>query len=78
MKCKAFLGYVVLPYYLVLRRVTKKRIIKKLAMMKYMALKGKVSLKTFRGALNSYLGILKHCKGYKIYQELIAIAKLKV
>ena len=45
-----FLGYVVLPYHKILRTKTKKRIFKK------------VSDKN----LQSYLGVLKHCDGYKL------------
>jgi len=45
-----FLGYVVLPYHKILRTKTKKRIFKK------------VSDKN----LQSYLGVLKHCNGYKL------------
>jgi len=50
-----FLGYVVLPYHKVLRTKTKRRIFKK------------VSDKN----LQSYLGVLKHCNGYKIKQSIM-------
>ncbi|KKT57173.1 MAG: Retron-type reverse transcriptase [Candidatus Giovannonibacteria bacterium GW2011_GWC2_44_9] len=45
-----FLGYVVLPYHRVLRTTTKRRMFKK------------INAKN----LQSYLGILKHCMGYKL------------
>lgn len=45
-----FLGYVVLPHYRVLRTRTKKRMLKRLNQKN----------------LPSYLGLLKHCKGYKL------------
>jgi retron-type reverse transcriptase len=50
-----FLGYVVLPYYIVLRTKTKKRMFKK------------ISEKNF----SSYVGLLSHCSGYKLKKELI-------
>ena len=49
-----FLGYVVRPYCITLRTKTKKRIL------------AKVSEKN----LASYLGVLKHCNGYKIQKIL--------
>jgi RNA-directed DNA polymerase len=53
-----FLGYVVFPYYKVLRTSTKKRILKKI--------KSNLTNETRQ----SYLGILSHCKGYKIAKLL--------
>ncbi|MEW5907964.1 MAG: reverse transcriptase domain-containing protein [Patescibacteria group bacterium] len=50
-----FLGYIVLPYHRVLRTKTKKRILKKI----------RNNPKNLQ-SINSYLGILKHCRGYKI------------
>ena len=50
-----FLGYVTLPHYLVLRTKTKQRIIKKINWQN----------------LDSYLGLLKHCKSYQFSQGLI-------
>jgi len=49
-----FLGYVTLPYYRVLRTKTKQRMLKK------------VNQKN----IQSYLGILKHCCGYKLERKL--------
>jgi RNA-directed DNA polymerase len=45
-----FLGYVVLPHYRVLRTKTKNRILRKID----------------EKSLPSYLGVLSHCRGYKI------------
>lgn len=53
-----FLGYVVLPHYKVLRTSTKQRILRKM--------KGEIS----ENSKQSYLGILSHCKGYKIAQKI--------
>jgi len=57
-----FLGYVVLPYYIVPRTKTKRRIFKKL--------KEKVGLENFNQSLQSYLGYLGHASSFKIAQEL--------
>jgi len=53
-----FLGYVVLPHYKILRTNTKKRILRRI--------KEDVSDAT----IQSYLGILSHCKGYKMAKLL--------
>ena len=55
-----FLGYVILPHYRVLRNKTKKRVL----------------VKVNSRNLLSYLGVLSHCRGYKISQEIKALATL--
>jgi retron-type reverse transcriptase len=50
-----FLGYVTLPYYRVLRTKTRKRMFKKIN----------------QNNLQSYLGVLSHCNGYKLRKKLI-------
>jgi len=57
-----FLGYIVLPYYILPRTKTKRRMFKKL--------KGKVSSENFNQSLQSYLGYLKHANSYKISQQI--------
>ncbi|MBF8249644.1 MAG: RNA-directed polymerase [Candidatus Levybacteria bacterium] len=57
-----FLGYVVLPYYIVPRTKTKRRIFKKL--------KEKVVLENFNQSMQSYLGYLGHANSFEITQEL--------
>ena len=57
-----FLGYVVLPYYIVPRTKTKRRIFKKL--------KEKIGSEKFNQSLQSYLGYLGHAKSFRITQEL--------
>ena len=65
-----FLGYVVLPHYRVLRTKTKKRILKKIQ-KKRESLESKIiSEESFNQGVQSYLGVLKHCKGWKIKQNL--------
>jgi RNA-directed DNA polymerase len=58
-----FLGYVVLPHALVLRTKTKNRILRKIM------LEEAIDEKFFR-RLDSYLGILKHCKSRSIKKEI--------
>ncbi|MEK7114768.1 MAG: reverse transcriptase/maturase family protein [Patescibacteria group bacterium] len=62
-----FLGYIVLPNYKLLRTKTKKRIFKKL-------LNNKIS----EQALQSYFGILKHCQGYKIKEQIKKIYNIEI
>jgi len=69
-----FLGYVVLPYYTVLRTKTKKRIFKKIRQRKLEFETGKISKGSFEQSLQSYLGILRHCEGYKIREKINKLA----
>ncbi|MDO8430637.1 MAG: reverse transcriptase domain-containing protein [Candidatus Taylorbacteria bacterium] len=69
-----FLGYVVLPDHVVLRTKTKERIIRKIIFLKEQLDKGFIIQETFDQTLQSYLGILKHCNGYKIQQEILDLA----
>ena len=55
-----FLGYVILPHYRVLRTKTKRRILSKVGSHN----------------LNSYLGVLSHCRGHKIKQKIRVICGL--
>lgn len=52
-----FLGYVTLPYYRVLRTKTKRRMFRRIN----------------NKNLQSYLGVLKHCNGYKAFKQIISI-----
>ena len=66
-----FLGYVVLPYYRVLRTKTKRRILKKIRKRRQDLQNNLISKESFNQSLQSYLGILKHCKGNKIKKEIL-------
>lgn len=65
-----FLGYVIFPKHIVLRTKTKRRISGKLKGKKYDLQNGLISKDVFNQSLQSYLGILKHCEGYKIKRKL--------
>lgn len=57
-----FLGYIVLPHYILPKTKTKKRLLKKL--------REKVGEENFDQSLQSYLGYLSHANSYKLTQKL--------
>lgn len=57
-----FLGYIILPYYILPRTKTKKRMFKKL--------REKLNSKNFDQSLQSYLGFLSHANSFKLKQNL--------
>lgn len=57
-----FLGYIILPHYILPRTKTKKRIFKNL--------KEKISTDNFNQSLQSYLGYLSHSDSFKLRQRL--------
>ena len=60
-----FLGYVSLSNHTVLRTRTKKRMLKRLAVLKRELESAKIEKDKAKQILNSYLGVLKHCRGNK-------------
>lgn len=65
-----FLGYVIFPHYRILRTRTKKRILKKIRKRYQESQAGLISKDSFNQSLQSYLGVLKHCQGYKIKKRI--------
>ena len=65
-----FLGYVILPHYIVLRTKTKRRILQKIKNLKGRLSRSKISKDHFDRATSSYKGMLTHCKGHKILQMI--------
>ncbi|MBI4836912.1 MAG: hypothetical protein HY813_00705 [Candidatus Portnoybacteria bacterium] len=61
-----FLGYVVFPYYRVLRTKTRRRMLRKIEKKYHDLQSSAISKKSFSQSLQSYIGVLKHCRGYKI------------
>ncbi|MCX6719371.1 MAG: hypothetical protein NTZ38_03295 [Candidatus Taylorbacteria bacterium] len=61
-----FLGYVSLPHYRILRTRTKNRMFRKIAESKKKLDIGSISRNTFNSVVNSYLGMLKHCKSERL------------
>lgn len=68
-----FLGCVNFSHHRVLRTKTKKRILKKILKNKEDFKLGLISKEFFNQSLNSYLGVLKHCSGYKIEKKIKSI-----
>lgn len=60
-----FLGYIVLPYTLVVRTKTKKRVSRKVRENIESYNMRKVSVETFSSTLTSYLGVFSHAKARK-------------
>lgn len=61
-----FLGYVILPYYIVLRTKTKRRMLKKIKEKRQLWLAGEMTTENYNQTLQSYFGLLKHCSGNKL------------
>lgn len=68
-----FLGYVVLPSYRVLRTKTKRRMLAKVHRKQEDWKRGLISELSFHQSAQSYLGILIHCKGYRIRKKVVAL-----
>ena len=65
-----WLGYVVLPHYRVLRIKTKRRVINKIKNRHNDLINNLMTPESFNQSLQSYFGVLKHCRGYKIRQGI--------
>lgn len=65
-----FLGFVVLPYRKVLRTKTKNRLLKNLYDLKTLFDKGVIEKEYLDQVVQSYLGILSHCKGENVTQQI--------
>ena len=71
-----FLGYVVLPHYRVLRTKTKRRILKKIGKKRRELRTNLISKESFDQSLQSYFGVLKHCKGHKIKKRILLLNEI--
>jgi retron-type reverse transcriptase len=65
-----FLGYVALPHRKVLRIKTKNRILQKIEKLRNDFGEGKISQEKLEQVIQSYLGMLKHCKGEGIQEQI--------
>ena len=70
-----FLGYVVLPYHQVLRTKTKNRMFRKLEKKFTQFEQGQIDRKKLRQTVNSYLGVLKHCRSQNLKGQIKKITK---
>ncbi|MDO9230979.1 MAG: reverse transcriptase/maturase family protein [bacterium] len=68
-----FLGAVVFPTHIILRTKTKKRMLRKIRARKKELKAGIIDEKYFNQSLQSYLGMLTHCRGNGIKREISEI-----
>ncbi len=68
-----FLGYVNFPYHTILRTKTKQRILRKIKRNFGQLKTDPLYQKSFNQSLQSYLGILHHCRGYNIRNSIGAV-----
>lgn len=68
-----FLGYVIFSYHTILRTKTKQRILRKIKRNHKQLKNNPLHQKSFNQSLQSYLGILHHCRGYNIRNSIEAI-----
>ncbi len=65
-----FLGYVLLPHRRTLRTRTKIRMFKKLNKLKESVDSGKIEKEFLEQSVQSYLGVISHCKNEKIVEQI--------
>jgi len=70
-----FLGYVSFPHHRILRTKTKERMLKKISHKLRDLGQNKITEQSFSQTIQSYLGVLKHCNGYKLEKELSSLIK---
>lgn len=70
-----FLGYIILPHYLLLRTKTKKRMFRNLEKKIENYKKGLITKEKFNQSTQSYLGYLKHARSYRVIQRFNQILK---
>jgi retron-type reverse transcriptase len=66
-----FLGYVSLPYRRVIRTRTKRRIFSKIDKKMEECRNGLLVKRSLNKSVQSYLGVLKHCRGYNLEKKII-------
>ncbi len=64
-----FLGVVNFPDHRILRTTTKKRMLRKIQEKRFLLREDLIAEEKFGQTLNSYLGMLTHCRGYKIQKR---------
>lgn len=72
-----FLGYVTFFHHKVLRTKTKRRMLRKIKMRKTQLDNCVIDSKSFKQSINSYFGMLKHCKGFKVKKKILKIVGIK-
>lgn len=70
-----FLGYELFPHHIVLRTKTKRRILRKIKNNCELYTHGSISSQAFQQSLQSYLGIVKHCRGNGVRRKIFEITQ---
>jgi retron-type reverse transcriptase len=70
-----FLGYISFPHHTVLRTKTKRRMIRKIKHNIQLLNNGEIVKESFDQSTQSYLGLLKHCRSFSIYQQILKLIK---
>jgi retron-type reverse transcriptase len=70
-----FLGMVNFTDHRILRTKTKKRMLKRISASRKRLQNDLISAEVFQQSYKSYLGLLKHCRGHKTEQKLLAVSK---
>jgi RNA-directed DNA polymerase len=65
-----FLGMVNFPDYRILRTKTKRRMLKKISLKSKLCREKLVSEESLNQSLQAYLGVLRHCRGYRIQKKI--------
>lgn len=65
-----FLGYVVFPHHIILRTKTRKRMLRNIRRDLQLAEKELLEKSEFKQSVNSYLGLLKHCRSIRLQKEV--------
>jgi len=65
-----FLGYIIFPYFIILRNKTRKRILRNIKIAKEKYLNKDIDFKELEAIVNSYAGVLKHCRSREIKNEI--------
>lgn len=65
-----FLGYVILPHHIKIRRKTKRKIPKKLYQNVLLYKSGDINEVSLKSSLVSYLGVLSHANSYEISRDI--------
>lgn len=79
-KCRQgvdWLGYILLPHYRVLRTNTKHRMMRKLHNRVKDFRQGNINEWSLEQTVQSYLGVLQYCDGYKVGEAIKSLTKLE-
>lgn len=66
-----WLGYKILPHHVILKKQTKSRMLERLGIGRAGLNNDAVVSQKYQAVVNSYLGQLKHCAGFKLSDQII-------